>query len=292
MMAFLMSLMVIAWAQSSLRQCSALPNPIPICPFANNSLGTCDGCWRQLFIMTLLMSMVIILAQSSLGQVAPPRPIPICPFANNSLGTCDGCWRQLFIADNCHKGFICDQQTVDGNVYDGCEISCAMDEILVVDPHPPGSWKCEPNLVNDVSRPLLCPGKFNTECACEGSGPEECPIGDCECAGQLRVNDDCSEAKFCNSATEADAETISCKANTNFPIVTVNLATHNWYCGNDTGRCPGAFHVGCQADPHITTTPDPDIPTTPVPDGSSSSSLVASITLITILPFLASLVIH
>merc|ERR1711970_859546 len=113
-------------------------------------------------------------------------------------------------------------------------------------------------------------------------GPEECPIGTCECEGQLRVNDDCSEAKFCNSATETDAEKISCKGNDSFPIVTVNLATHNWYCGNDTGRCPGAFHVGCQADPHITTTPD----------GSSSSSLVASITLITILPFLASMVIY
>ena len=31
------------------------------------------------------------------------------------------------------------------------------------------------------------------ECAC--NDPDNCPIGDCECAGQLRINHDCHEAK-------------------------------------------------------------------------------------------------
>ena len=33
------------------------------------------------------------------------------------------------------------------------------------------------------------------ECACEG-GPDECPIGDCECDAQLRVSHDCKTAKY------------------------------------------------------------------------------------------------
>ena len=81
--------------------------------------------------------------------------------------------------------------------------------------------------------------------------------------------------RFCNSSTPAGYEEISCSDD---KIVLVNLLTHSWYCGRvldtsqdckhsinffqDDGRCPGAFHVGCQEDPtgaptEPTTTPDP-----------------------------------
>ena len=73
-----------------------------------------------------------------------------------------------------------------------------------MDPRNGGSWKCI-----DASEIAICPGKFNTgmasnprvvlkiyvaECACNGDA-ETCPIGDCECEGQLRVSEDCKTAK-------------------------------------------------------------------------------------------------
>ena len=29
-------------------------------------------------------------------------------------------------------------------------------------------------------------------------------------------------------------------------IVFINVATNDWFCGLDDGRCPGAFQVGCE----------------------------------------------
>ena len=34
----------------------------------------------------------------------------------------------------------------------------------------------------------------------------------------------------------------------------INVATNDWFCGLDDGRCPGAFQVGCEPDPNH---PDP-----------------------------------
>ena len=42
--------------------------------------------------------------------------------------------------------------------------------------------------------------KFCSECACAGTA-EDCPIGDCECEGQLRVNQDCTEARWAHTHT-------------------------------------------------------------------------------------------
>ena len=41
--------------------------------------------------------------------------------------------------------------------------------------------------------PMICPGGFNTECACEGT-EEQCPLAECECEGQISVNHDCTKA--------------------------------------------------------------------------------------------------
>merc|ERR1712228_605271 len=100
------------------------------------------------------------------GPTTRPPPSPIaCTYANNTLGSC-GCNGQLWIAHQCHSGFFClveEGQVVPGTNAQGCEIECAADEILVVDPHNGGSWEC--HKTNENTRPLICPGRFNTECA-------------------------------------------------------------------------------------------------------------------------------
>ena len=89
--------------------------------------------------------------------------------------------------------------------YEGCDITCDVGNMLLVDPRNGGDWRCI------REGPNYCPGKFNTgmvipvsasshikfsvECACEG-GPDQCPIGDCECDAQLRVSHDCKTAKY------------------------------------------------------------------------------------------------
>ena len=50
----------------------------------------------------------------------------------------------------------------DAAVYDGCEIECADDEILLVNPRNGGSWNCAPGASQVDSKIVLCPGKFNT----------------------------------------------------------------------------------------------------------------------------------
>ena len=145
-----------------------------------------------------------------------------CDPANNTLGTCE-CNQQLFIAEDCTKvnfrsfhftsiqcfckqGFFCfNGTTEETGPYEGCHIICTEGLQLLVDPRNGGSWKCVP--FNDT---ISCPGKFNTgniqycrclsnlftiECECNGDA-ETCPIGDCECDGQLRVSEDCKTAKY------------------------------------------------------------------------------------------------
>merc|ERR1719189_3123500 len=126
-----------------------------------------------------------------------------CSYANNTLGDCE-CNRQLWIAHECHSGFVClgEFVTANGVAYEGCEIECREDEVLVVDPHNGGNWECRPT--NPNTRPLICPGKFNTECACTdqptADEPEPCKIGACECDTQVWVAHDCHEAKICDPA--------------------------------------------------------------------------------------------
>ena len=47
----------------------------------------------------------------------------------------------------------------DAAMYDGCEIECASNEILLVDPRNGGRWDC---ILKLGPMPLVCPGKFNT----------------------------------------------------------------------------------------------------------------------------------
>ena len=99
------------------------------------------------------------------------------------------------------QGFLCRDDVAEG----GCLIACNPGWTLVADPRNGGSWHC-----TNISTPI-CPGKFNTggcwilifpntsfflsECACNDPDPANCPIGDCECEGQLRVSQDCKTAQ-------------------------------------------------------------------------------------------------
>ena len=107
------------------------------------------------------------------------------------------------------QGFFCDNTL--GDDVDGCLIECTEGHFLLVDPRNGGSWQCVEENPNIGS---ICPGKFNTgnkccsvsnewypyvansvlECTC--NDPGNCPIGDCECDGQLRINEDCTLAKY------------------------------------------------------------------------------------------------
>jgi len=159
----------------------------------------------------------------------------LCDRKANPYGDCCGAG-QLWINDDCSEGFYCD---TDGS-NDGCSIKCREGDILLADPRNGGSWRCisQDEAGSNQVAPIMCPGKFNTECAC--SDPANCPIGDCECTGQLRINHDCHEAKYCN----IDGSFIS-KTCGEGEIVFINVATNDWFCGLDDGRCPGAFQVGC-----------------------------------------------
>ena len=89
--------------------------------------------------------------------------------------------KKVTISTKHFQGFFClsggDDPLVDTDtgMWQGCEIECEDDEvrrkaknyfatnllkILVVDPHNGGQWEC--HKTNEDTRPLLCPGKFNT----------------------------------------------------------------------------------------------------------------------------------
>ena len=62
------------------------------------------------------------------------------------------------------QGFYCMQDyefpsMEDAIKYDGCEIECNDNEILLVDPRNGGDWQCIPRL---GPMPLICPGGFHT----------------------------------------------------------------------------------------------------------------------------------
>merc|ERR1711892_87506 len=193
-------------------------------------------------------------ATTTTTTTATDRPFTLCSYAKNDIGVCE-CPDQVFIADDCHKGFFCMDFTVGGypddvvnGDYDGCVKECREDEVLVVDPRR-GDWDCVPIVVDAQILNGVCPGKFNTECGCN-DGPDACPVGDCECNGQLRVANDCHTAKYCDSTVDGGFEEISCPDG---EIVYVDMATFSWSCDVDDNRCPGAFHVGCQEDGTTTT---------------------------------------
>merc|ERR1711935_1078349 len=219
---------------------------------------------KMVFQQSLLFFVAGFLTLEVRGQGAL-IPVP-CTFANNTIGECE-CPGQLFVHEECHHGFYCLNQTQFPG-YEGCDIRCQDWQVLVVDPRNAGSWKCQNALLINV-----CPGAFNTECGCNDGSNPDCEIGPCACAGQLWVDYECKTARYCKTGAADDYEEETCGEG---QIVYVDLTDNSWACGDDDGRCPGAFHVGCQDDDYTTTTTATT--TTVMPD--SSSSLIVSFSMI------------
>jgi len=131
--------------------------------------------------------------------------------------------------------------------YEGCELECADDEILIADTRYGGHWYC---LKKIGPMPMICPGGFNTECGCSGTDAD-CPIGECECEGQVRINNDCTYAKICKDGCY---EEFTCEEEDE--IIMVDMTNLRFSCGKDDTRCPGAFHVGCNTDTRMVTGED------------------------------------
>merc|ERR1712154_358474 len=164
-----------------------------------------------------------------------------CTWSKNTLGTC-GCSPQLFVDNTCMKAFYCTEvppDVTDGGEYEGCAVECQENEILIADPIDGGSFK---GLTKLGPMPMLCPGAFNT---------------------------DCTYARRCNSSAENGYEEFNCYDG---QIVHVNLINFRITCGENDGRCPGAFHVGCDQPTTTTTTP----PTTSSTSDSSSTTSTSS----------------
>lgn len=207
-----------------------------------------------------------------------------CNIAKNSLGNCE-CPEQLFVSNDCMSAFYCmDDASLEDMGHnpddvDGCELVCEDDEILIADPREK-TWYC---LQNDGVMPMKCPGGFNTECGCSGTDAD-CPIGNCDCDGQLRVNNDCTYAKVCDFGTY---QNFTCNGQEDL-IIMVNLRTNRIYCGKDDGRCPGAFHVGCNIDESSssTTFTTTTATTTTTTGASGATKIFMNFVLLIALPFL------
>ncbi|XP_023325961.1 uncharacterized protein LOC111699505 [Eurytemora carolleeae] len=168
----------------------------------------------------------------------------LCSYANNTLGTCE-CGKQLFINKDCTEGFYCMESGFpEGVKADGCIKSCRPDEILIVDVGK-YDWECVPKSFSPgLNR--ICPGEFHVECPGNGD------IGECECDGQLWINDDCRKGFYCSSKMPGGGQDISCKEEER---INVNMINQTWSCVPDDGLCPGGLHTQCET---TTTTTEPN----------------------------------
>ena len=78
--------------------------------------------------------------------------------------------------------------------------------------------------------PLLCPGGFNTECSCSGTD-EECPLADCECEGQISVNNDCTLVRTCLAEENGGFQYEDFTCENPDEIVYFDLTNYNKFCG-------------------------------------------------------------
>ena len=71
----------------------------------------------------------------------------------------------MFVDNTCKKAFFCmtpdmfPEDVTNPEQYDGCELECGDDEILIADTRYGGSWYC---LKRIGPMPMICPGGFNT----------------------------------------------------------------------------------------------------------------------------------
>jgi len=177
----------------------------------------------------------------------------MCRPKNNTMGSCD-CDDQIYVSNDCRRVFFCQENLISTN---GCEVECPEGQISIPNPKNGTDWYCIDQVTanNDT---IQCPGGWNTFCGCRGED-EECPLAECECDGQLSVNNNCTHARRCDSSLSEGYEDIFCYNET---IIYVDLLTYETSCGPNDGRCPGAFKVGCDTDTSTQSPADKCNPTT------------------------------
>ncbi|TRY74637.1 hypothetical protein TCAL_15615, partial [Tigriopus californicus] len=163
----------------------------------------------------------------------------------NPIGTCV-CEGQLYVTNDCSEGFYC----ID-TLGNGCHKVCNGTEILVAS-FEHKHWSCEsredPVSLEKALR--ICPGAFNV-CPSDNIDPPpnpdnitENPLGTCRCNGELWVSEGCSYGFYCNDTMDIGGEMKACGEG---EVLLVDLTTSDWYCSNETDKCPGGpiNGIGC-----------------------------------------------
>ena len=163
---------------------------------------------------------------------------PDCEFSPNVLGEC-ACDGQFFIDDECTTGFLCNSNIPDPYFNKGCIQRCLNGQVLVPD-FDGENWRC---IDKDDNPRYRCPGAFALECPETDLG-SDFDQTDCNCDGEILVNNDCSEAFYCLSKFLGGGKSLKCAEG---EILKVDLVDYKWSCTTDTEQCPGlgGFRVGC-----------------------------------------------
>ena len=169
------------------------------------------------------------------GNEIPPPEIGCDRIVKNPLGECT-CPGQFFFGDDCTELFYCFQGvTTDGA--DGCHLKCENGQVAALD-LANQRWECI-----DQPDEYVCPGAYNTNC------PETPYQPECGCAGEVWVNEDCSEGFVCDAEKKGEANTgdfVTCNEG---EIVAMNLQSPlDSRCIPDEGQCPGSFNAGCKGE--------------------------------------------
>ncbi|XP_023340765.1 uncharacterized protein LOC111710837 [Eurytemora carolleeae] len=127
---------------------------------------------------------------------------------------------------------------------DGCIKTCRPDEILIVDVGK-YDWECVPKSFRPDILNRICPGEFKVECPGNGD------IGECECDGQLWIDDTCRNGFYCDSRMAGNGIDIKCN---DTERIDVDMIEQSWKCIPDDNKCPGGLHTKCQATTTTTTT--------------------------------------
>ena len=269
--------------QCPLSQVNGIGCPTPLCLFDKNPFGDC-GCETQFFIndecneafycasnipdpylydgchQTCLNGQVLLVDAVKKSWECVDRadyPNYRCPGRFNlecekdDIGhdftaadcTCNG---ELLVSGDCKEAFYCYSAFEDG----GRDLQCGPGQIIAVDLVSLRLYCTEDH--------GECPGLGGLKVGCQNTEIEppalQCdfdknPIQECECEGQLMVNEDCTEAFYCSYWTPNPSDDgchLVCDKEKN-EIIYVNPATKEWNCRErpENFICPGKMKIEC-----------------------------------------------
>ncbi|TRY75788.1 hypothetical protein TCAL_01295 [Tigriopus californicus] len=169
----------------------------------------------------------------------PPNPDDV---TENPLGTCR-CNGELWVAEGCSFGFYCNDSIPD---IGGTLKICDDGYVLIVD-FENNDWDC----VEDEGQ---CPLDQVNGVGCR---QPDClygqnSLGQCECDGQLYIDEDCNEGFLCSTNIPDPYLFQGCKKTClNGQILVPDIPNKDWKCEDKSTtqyRCPGAFHFECHAN--------------------------------------------